>query len=518
MVDRTSSPAVPEEAVSAVDVAIVGCGPTGAALANLLARQGVSVLVIDRNQGILPIPRAVHIDGETMRVFQSMGLARQMLGIMRPGGSMVWVDARGDRLLERTGLAGLGPQGWHNDYYFHQPQLEAVLRAGFAGHSDVTLRERTELRDMQADADGVTLRLHDLARDAAATVRCRYLVGCDGARSTVRQWIGERFEDLGEHQTWLVVDGVLNHPLDLPEYTVQHCDPARPATSIYVHPLRRRWEVMLLPDDDPQAITQPEVVWKLLDRWVRPAQATLERAATYTFHSLVAQQWQRGRVLIAGDAAHQTPPFLGQGLCAGIRDAANLAWKLAHAVRDPARGEALVQTYGPERTPHAREFVALAVEVGRILQITDPAQAAERDARLRAQGLTFAFPTPRLGSGVHRAGGGARGRIFMQPVLPDGQWLDDAVGARFAVLLDPRAAARLDGTLRGKIGSLGVAVVEDTGPKALAWLAERQAVAIVLRPDRYVFDICATPDDLHEALADLARWIGRAPASAGRLP
>ncbi len=489
------------------DVAIVGCGPAGAALANLLGRQGASVLVIERNPGIPAIPRAVHIDGETMRVFQAMGLGANMLGIMRPGGGMHWVDAAGDTLLVRTGLVGLGNQGWHNDYYHHQPQMEAVLRDGFRRYPNVVLRERTELKELHQDEGGVTLATWDHVRAQAGTIHCRYVVGCDGARSTVRQWVGERFEDLGDHQAWLVVDGVLDHPLDLPEYTVQHCDPARPSTSIYVHPLRRRWELMLLPGEDPRALIEPETVWKLLERWVKPSQATLERATTYVFHSLIAERWQNGRIFLAGDAVHQTPPFLGQGLCAGMRDVANLAWKLGAALRHPETAEALLATYGPERTPHAREFVALAVEVGRVIQVTDVEEAALRNVRLQAQGLKFAFPTPQLGPGIHRPGGGVRGRVFLQPQLPDGRWLDDCVGQQFAVLMTAEAALQADSTLRNRVAALGIVLIEDGGPRVQSWLEQQQAIAVVVRPDRYVYDVCDNLQALDTALSDLARWL-----------
>jgi 3-(3-hydroxy-phenyl)propionate hydroxylase len=489
------------------DVAIVGCGPTGAALANLLGRQGVSVVVIDRNGGVLPIPRAVHIDGETMRVFQAMGLGGRMLEVMRPGRNMEWVDRHGDTLLVRTGLEGLGPQGWHNDYYFHQPVLEQVLRDGLARHTSVDLFERGDVVHCDEAADGLRLTVADLDDGTAHELHCSFVVGCDGARSSVRAWIGEAHEDLGEHQGWLVVDGVLDHPLDLPEHTIQHCDPERPATSIYVNPCRRRWEVMLMPGDDPQAITQPEAVWPLLARWVRPGQARLERAATYVFHSLIAQTWRRGRLLIAGDAAHQTPPFLGQGLCAGIRDAANLGWKLARALRDPARADALLGSYESERKPHARAFIALAVEMGRIIQVTDAAQAAARDARLKAQGLKFAFPTPTLGPGVHRAGESPAGQVFLQPLLPDGRWLDDAAALRFCVLLDA-SAGTFEHPLRDALAAADALVVHDPGSAALQWMQTHGAIAVILRPDGYVFDACANAGHLAAALDDLRQWTG----------
>jgi 3-(3-hydroxy-phenyl)propionate hydroxylase len=406
----------------------------------------------------------------------------------------------------------LGAHGWHNDYYFHQPQFEEVLRQGLARYPSVQVAEGWELQSLRQDAEGVELSLRAVEGGALGTLRARYVVGCDGARSTVRAQLGgDDFEDLGEHQAWLVVDGVLNRPLDLPEHSVQHCDPARPATSIYVHPLRRRWELMLLPGEDPKAMTEPEVVWRLLSRWVKPGQATLERAAAYVFHSLVARRWQAGRVLLAGDAAHQTPPFLGQGLCAAMRDVANLAWKLVAAVRHPARGTELLATYGPERTPHARAFIALAVEVGRVIQQTDPQAAAERDARLSSQGLSFAFPSPTLGIGAHQARSAAPavGQVAPQFEGPDGRWSDDAAGAAWSLWLDADLAGQLGADRLARWRAAGVAVLADPGPRARAWLAEQGARAVLLRPDRYVFEQCTCLAELDAAETAIGVWTGK---------
>ena len=499
-----------------LDVLIVGAGPSGIGLANLLGEAGLSVLLIDRHPGVLQIPRAVHLDGETMRVIQSMGLAQAAMPVLRPGHSMHWVNAAGETLLVRLGLVGLGSQGWHNDYYFHQPDLEAVLRQGLARYPNVRLRERLELRGLTQDADGVEAHAWDLDLAAPLRLRARWLVGCDGARSTVRRLIdADEFEDLGDAHTWLVVDGVLNHPLDLPEHTVQHCDPARPATSIYVHPLRRRWEIMLRPGEDAQAMTEPERIWPLLARWVKPTQARLERASAYVFHARVARRWQDGRVLLASDAAHQTPPFLGQGLCAAMRDIANLGWKLAQAVTlgasQAGRGEALLATYAPERIPHVREFIALAVQVGEVIQELDPARAAERDHRLKAEGLQFPFPTPTLGPGLHRAGESdaaqGTGQVFLQHTGPDGRWLDDVIGARWALLL--RRGVALPPDAERAAQALGAAVLADGGDRIDAWLAERALAAVLLRPDRYVYAGGAEAADLPPLLERLQEALGR---------
>ncbi|MEO8543501.1 MAG: bifunctional 3-(3-hydroxy-phenyl)propionate/3-hydroxycinnamic acid hydroxylase [Burkholderiaceae bacterium] len=495
----------PQQRISAptVDVAVIGYGPTGAALAHLLGQLGLSVRVIERNIGVLAIPRAVHLDGESMRILQSMGLASRALSVLRPGANMEWVNATGQTLLVRTSEPGLGPHGWHNDYYFHQPDLERLLRWGVAQLDGVQVDEGWALQQLRQDGDGVALDLTSTDGSATSTLRASYVVGCDGARSTVRGLIAaDEFEDLGDHQTWLVVDGLLHHPLKLPEHTVQHCDPARPSTSIYVHPLRRRWELMLMPGEDADAMLVPELVWRLLQRWVKPAQATLERAAAYTFHSLIARRWQQGRVMLAGDAVHQTPPFLGQGLCTGLRDAANLAWKLALAVAEPALAESTLASYGSERLPHARAFVALAVEVGRVIQVIDPAAAAERDTRLQQQGLRFAFPMPALGPGLHRARVHAQavGRIAPQFELEDGRWSDDVCGPHWSLWLDPSVLANLTPTQLALLHAMALRPLAAT-TAAQRWLQDQSCGAALLRPDRYVCDIWPNADAMMAGLA-----------------
>lgn len=488
------------------DVVIVGCGPTGALLANLLGDAGLDVLVLDKAVGVMEIPRAVHIDGETMRVIQSAGVANEVLALSRPGHGMHWVNAKAETMVIREGKQGLSDQGWHNDYYFHQPEAEKVIRSGFKRFKNVELIEGVEVVGHTQKSDSVALQVKDIAKGSITEVTSKYVVGCDGARSIVRQWIGDTHEDLGQHQAWLVVDAQLTRPLDLPEHTVQHCDPARPATSIYVHPLRRRWEIMLLNSDDLEAVTKPEIVWELLKPWIKPTQGVLERAATYVFHSLVSDEWSKGRLFIAGDAAHQTPPFLGQGLCAAARDAANLAWKLKIAVHQPSKA-GILETYGSERKPHAREFIDLAVQMGNIIQVVDPKLAEERDVKLKAQGLTFQFPRPTLGNGVHADSGGIVGKISPQAVLPNGQWLDDVVGSKFSLLLDRRYESELSPNHVKDLAQLNIQVIRDGGDKTQNWLIEAGMVAALIRPDKYVFDACKEMHSLDSMITKLGLWV-----------
>jgi 3-(3-hydroxy-phenyl)propionate hydroxylase len=486
------------------DVAIVGLGPTGATLANLLGAAGLSVVVLEKEGGVFPLPRAIHFDGEVLRVLQGAGLREQALAIARPGEQgMHFVNGAGETMLIRGGSAALGPHGCANNYYFHQPELEGVLRDGLARFANVEVRLRTEVTAVAQHADGATLEVRDTGSGHASSVRARYVVGCDGARSPVRQHMGSEMLDLGLRQPWLVFDVVLQQPVDLPAHTVQHCDPLRPMTYCNVVGDRRRWEIMVLPGDDREALVRPESLWRMVAPWVRPEQARLERAAIYTFHSVIASGWRQGRLLLAGDACHQTPPFLGQGMCAGIRDAANLAWKL-EAVLARQAPDSLLDTYESERAPHVRALVELAVRLGNIIQTTDPALAAERDAKFRAgRPEIFELPPQVLGTGAFDAfnafdtnPGSPAGRPFPQPRLQDGRLLDELLGRRSAVIgrADALAAAAPATVERWRRAG---ALVIDRPEAALAdWLAAHEAQAVILRPDRYIVGVARTGHDL----------------------
>jgi 3-(3-hydroxy-phenyl)propionate hydroxylase len=444
------------------DVAIVGYGPTGATLANLLGLLGLRAVVIERERSLVLQPRAVHFDGEIMRVFQAAGLAQALVPHVRPSGGMRYVSPSGVVMVERQPALGEGPHGWANNYLFHQPDLENALRAGVARHPSVDVFKGVTAREFLEEE--ALVRIATTGPEVAA----RWLVGCDGARSVVRQAIGSEHEDLGLHQPWLVVDVVLARDVDLPYPTVQYCDPARPVTLVNVTGRRRRWEIMLMPGDQAERMSDPDTVWRLLAPWIRPDDARLERSAVYTFHSLVATHWRRGRLLIAGDAAHQTPPFLGQGMCAGIRDAANLAWKLERVVRGKS-APSLLDTYESERKPHARRFIEEAVRLGGILQTTDAAVAAQRDERFVATGKEeMVNLSPVLGPGAH-AGAPPAGEIHPQPRLADGRRLDEAIGGyRFALLGPHRLFA-------------GVAL-----PHEVARVEMEREDLVLLRPDRYI--------------------------------
>lgn len=482
------------------DVAIVGYGPTGAVLAKLLGQRGWRVALFDREPGLLNLPRAVHFDGEVMRVFDAAGIAEELLPLVRPSQGMQYLDAAGRLMLERKAAATAGVHGWANNYLFHQPDLEQVLRNAVARHACVTPLLSHEVESVSQDREGVTVVARDLVRGTVRQLQAGWLVGCDGGRSTVKEALGSKLVDLGLHQSWLVVDVELQRDVDLPAATVQYCDPQRPMTYVNVVGRRRRWEIMLMPGDDPQAMMQSDAVWATLSRWIGPGDATLVRQAIYTFHALIADRWRDRRFLLAGDSAHQTPPFLGQGMCAGVRDASNLAWKLDLVLR--GADAALLDSYQSERASHVLEFIRTAVRLGSIIQTTDAQVAAQRDRQFLEEGpQEIVNLAPPLGPGLHH-GEGVGGTLPGQAQLRDGRWLDEALGHAFAIVsADPRVFDGLRPEELARLDTLGVTWLTDA---ALApWLQQLGAASVVLRPDRYIFGTANTAQDLRQLVARL---------------
>ncbi len=365
------------------DVIVVGCGPVGATVADLLGQYGLRVLVLEKAQEIHPLPRAVHCDDETMRIFQACGLGTEVSAITRPIEGMQLLDRHGRLLLEvRKSAAQTFRYGFPAANVFHQPTLEAILRRGLARFSTVEVRLGWTVDAFTQADDGITVAARPLAGDAV-TLRARYLLACDGAGSTIRRLAAMTLHDLGMDQSWLVVDTRLEEGVSSPDVVQQICDPARPVTCVPGVDQRCRWEFMLLPGDSPDALRRPAQVRRLLSRFVDPDAVKIERAAVYTFHALLAERWRRGRIFLLGDAAHQMPPFLGQGLCAGIRDAHNLAWKLWMVLNGQA-ADSLLDSYQQERLPHVTAVLRLVRVAGGLIQTRNSMLAALRDSLLRA--------------------------------------------------------------------------------------------------------------------------------------
>ena len=351
------------------DLAIVGLGPVGATLAALAGGRGLSVAVVERETAPYSLPRAAHLDGEALRILAGVGV--------RPEGRDLdgfdLVDRRG-RLLLRGRPRERAPTGFPAGRLVHQPSVERALRERLGAMPGVAVRLGAEVRGLREDAEGVALHTSE------GEVRARLAVGCDGANSRVRRAMGVGVTGGGFEQRWLVVDVRLVRDVPLPSRLLQIADPSRPTTFVPFAGARRRWEFRLRPDE-PDA-TDDESVRRRLAPHVDPASVEIERAAVYTFHDLVAARWRLGRVVLAGDAAHQMPPFLGQGLGAGLRDAHALAPLLHAVVREGAALDTL-DAYERERRPHVARVVRQSVRLGRLATLP-PGPAALRDGLLRA--------------------------------------------------------------------------------------------------------------------------------------
>jgi 3-(3-hydroxy-phenyl)propionate hydroxylase len=490
------------------DVAVIGYGPVGAMLANLLGISGLSVVVLEREASVYHLPRAVSADGEALRLFQTIGLAGELLPRLNTSRNIRHVNAQGQLLLLLT-RAGIGPEGWNNAYRFFQPELESILRAGVARFPQVDVRLRADVFALDEGADHVRVRYENLTSGALDAVTARYVVGCDGARSTVRRFMGAALQDLRSHERWIVIDMVLESPpAGVPEAhdengvvvdAIQYCDPARPTTFIPMPGKRHRWEFMLMPQDDPATITRAENVYALLAPWkIEPETSEIERAVVYTFHSALATRWRRERLLLAGDSAHQTPPFLGQGMCSGLRDVANLAWKLRDVISGRAP-DALLDTYQSERMEHVRAFIELAVELGGVIQTTDLEKARQRDRDLVANPTMIRPIMPRLGPGLQGDAPAPAGARAAQPRLAEGRRLDDHVGYRFALLATARLLEALPGRLRKQLDDLDIVVVTASG-EASDYLAGLGDDGVVIRPDRYILGVASTPEGLESVV------------------
>jgi 2-polyprenyl-6-methoxyphenol hydroxylase-like FAD-dependent oxidoreductase len=505
------------------DVSIVGYGPVGALAALLLAREGLRVSIHERSSEALSLPRAVGLDGETVRAFQRIGLGDEIAALLQPArdpDELWFTNSKREKLFGLTLSGDEGHNGWRDIAFFDQPELEAKLREFVAAEPRIDVALGDEVIAIEQSEERVALTLRDVDTDAQRRVTAAYVLGCDGASSFVRQTAGIEWTSLGYDQDWLVVDITIKPTANLPRVTMQVCDPERLTTYVCVKDPNRRWEIQLAEGDTREAMLDPHRIEELLLPWTPPDQYEIRRKAVYTFHAATADRWRDGRVLLAGDSAHQTPPFLGQGLNSGFRDAVNLGWKIP-LVLSGLCGDALLDSYFDERDAHARDLVDWAVGIGKLME-TLAAQEAGRpnphpDASQRdgyGQGRT----APPLRSGVlmteQAAQGHPIGHLLRQPRvrLRSGESLrfDALLGAGFAVVGRRRedlAIGSEASTVAKRLGMRFVDLEEIEAPEKGHRLdsAFEKSTAVLLRPDRIVFgavDDETSLDDLILALGD----------------
>ncbi|MEV4049835.1 bifunctional 3-(3-hydroxy-phenyl)propionate/3-hydroxycinnamic acid hydroxylase [Amycolatopsis sp. NPDC049688] len=466
-----------------VPVLIVGAGPTGLTAAALLGRSGVECLVLERQDAVYPRPRAVHLDDEVYRILGRLGLAGEFAAISRPSRGLRLLDPE-LRVLAEFRRSPDGRHGHPEANMFDQPDLEHLLRTRLETIGTVTLRGNTEVTGIRQDGTGVRAEVTDRGTGAREVIHAEYVLGCDGANSLIRTSIGATMADLKFAQRWLVVDVAATAGLDQWDGVHQVCDPRRAATYMRIGKTRHRWEFRLLPGETGDDFGHLDRLHPLIAPWTGDVPAgdlEIVRVAEYTFRARIANRWRSGRVFLLGDAAHLTPPFIGQGMGAGLRDAANLTWKLA-GVLGGTLPESALGTYEAERKPHARSMIRRAVLIGKAM--TEGGRfgtLVRRVAVPRMNGRVFDSATPALRRSALVARPRFRrslaGRLCPNALLDDGTRFDDVAGGRFAVVTTTTPSE----TERAAIRKSGAVLVPTSRSGELRrWL---RTGAAVVRPD-----------------------------------
>jgi 3-(3-hydroxy-phenyl)propionate hydroxylase len=491
-----------------VPVVIIGAGPTGVTAATLLAQYGVGCVVLDRWESVYAQPRAVHLDDEIARIMARLGIADEFSAISRPARGLQLRDRNMRVLVEFRRGSAEGAHGYPQANMFDQPELEALLRVNLKRYPRAALRGNAEVTNVaQIAPQRIEVTFTDRLSGQQHRVEASYLLGCDGANSLVRAAIGSSMEDLKFHQRWLVVDVETTADLNQWDGVHQVCDPHRAATFMRIGPTRYRWEFQLLPGETAADFATTAAVHPLIGPWVRfvgPEQLKLVRVAEYTFRAQLADRWRRDNIFLLGDAAHLTPPFIGQGMGAGIRDAMNLSWKLAGVLAGDLPSTTL-DTYEQERKPHVRSLIRLALAMGRAMtaggQLGDFARRVVLPRLHLVPGVREKIadgttPALRRGALVRKSARRRElaGRLCPNPVLAEGERLDTVVGSRFAVV----TAKPLAGPDHDEMTRRGAVVVEaPPGTDLARWLRSGHSTAAIVRPDRTVLragrdvaDIC----------------------------
>jgi 3-(3-hydroxy-phenyl)propionate hydroxylase len=507
-------------APESVDVIVVGSGPVGAMAANLLGQYGLRAVVIEKETQAHTQSRAINADDEAQRIFQAAGLTGELGPGFHPCLKMTYVDDEMRMLAEVDFTKVYRPNGHYIGALFNQPRMEAALHRGMERFSHVSFWRGHEVESFMQDDEGVSVRVKDNVAGRTVTVRARYLLACDGAKSSIRRRLGLKLEGTTAQEHALAIS--VETPSSAPDFTYYPCGPEIVGIVTRTAHDEMRFDTVVKPGQDLEHVKSPEYTRRIISQFIDPDSVKVKSVNLYAYHSRMAEKWRVGRVFLLGDAAHLMPPFLGQGLCSGLRDAQNITWKLAYVLNGGADAS-LLDTYEVERRPHAAEMMRLSDSLGAMLASGGPMVARARNAFIK---LLYHLPVtgpfireykmkPNLfhaegflfGGKRGKAKQAAEGALFPQPRVEHGEEgerpLDDIIGHRFAVLTRPGAPAAVQQAARAMaedIGGVWLSVapaarsgagrsgeVVDLEGRLGAWFAQHAADLVVLRPDRYVY-------------------------------
>ena len=460
------------------DVTIVGLGPAGGTLANLLAMHGFSILILDREKSFYPLPRAVHFDDEIMRVFQTIGITKDFLKHTIINKGTKFVNSKDKVILDWPRPKKITDNGWYPSYRFHQPDLEKKLRKKLKNYKKVSIEQNSEVKKIINSKNQVDIIYANISSHKEYIVRSKYLVGCDGANSITRKQIKTTMDNLGFTQKWAVVDLILKKKKNnLPDRTIQYSNPKQPATYCRNVGKRRRWEFAIKKNHSDKKVLSERYIWNFLKPWLKKSEAIIERKTIYTFESAIARKWRKGRVFIAGDAAHLMPPFMGQGMCAGIRDASNLAWKIANCLRNKFN-ETLLNTYQSERSLNVKEYIETTMRMGEFVNAVESIQITD-NIRSDNKGIkSMQSIKPKLGKGLGNLKDKNRGKTFPQFKLKNNKTLDNNFSKKGMIVLSSDANPKTSkdySILKAKNFS-----------NVSRYLKNIKSKAILVRPDRFI--------------------------------
>ena len=475
------------------DVVIVGFGPTGGTLANLLALHGFSILVLEKEKSFYPLPRAVHFDDEVMRVFETIGITNTFLKHTIINKGTKFVDKKNRVILDWPRPREITENGWYPSYRFNQPDLERELRKKLKSYKKVKIRQNSNVKKIINKKKGVNITFEDINSKKILNIQSKYLIGCDGANSITRSQMKTKMNNLGFTQKWAVIDLILNKDKkNLPDRTIQYSNPTRPATYCRNVGKRRRWEFAIKKTENIETILSDKYIWKFLKPWLKKKEAKMERKTIYTFQSALAKSWKKGRIFLAGDAAHLMPPFMGQGMCAGIRDVSNLAWKISHCLKNK-HDDNLLNTYQSERSSNVKEYIETTMRMGEFINAVGKSPITSNISTDSKGRKNMKSIKPRLGSGLGNLKDKFRGKVFPQFIIKNNKKLDEKFSLKPTLIISDEIKKKISSKIK-LIRSKNIKNLE-------LFFKKHNCKAVIVRPDRFILSSCKSVKDFNSYLS-----------------